>query len=106
MPNLRRQALESRKTVSRKARARLDAGSGASSPGVSPTGSRAASRAASRTGSRVPSGAPSRHGSEDEEDGEDDLSQWFVTFASFLSVHANHDQGQQNDITVGGRWHT
>ncbi|KAF2399569.1 hypothetical protein EJ06DRAFT_522448 [Trichodelitschia bisporula] len=73
--DLRRQALESGKTVSRKAKARhLSArssqagsapGSAVNSPAASPRPSPAVSRAASRN--------PSRHGSDDEDDLSDDM---------------------------------
>jgi hypothetical protein len=70
--DLRRQALESGKTVSRKQKAKhlsarsSQAGSTGNSPAVSPSQSPAHSRSGSR--------APSRHGSEDEDEESDELA--------------------------------
>jgi hypothetical protein len=69
---LRRQALESGKTMSRKAKARLESASIASSPFASPGGSRSGSRAPSRNNSQPPSRVPSTAGSTDEEEADDD----------------------------------
>jgi hypothetical protein len=69
---LRRQALESGKTMSRKAKARLEAASISSSPLASPGGSRPGSRAPSRSNSRPPSRVPSTAGSSDGDDASDE----------------------------------
>ncbi|KAF2665323.1 hypothetical protein BT63DRAFT_61787 [Microthyrium microscopicum] len=69
---LRRQALESGKTLSRKAKARLESASIASSPFASPGGSRAGSRAPSRNNSAPPSRVPSNAGSTDGDEADED----------------------------------
>lgn len=67
MPDLRRQALESGKTVSRKAQSKMS------------------SRASSTANSRTNSNNPSRHGSDDEEGNLSDGTNWRYAPAETIS---------------------
>lgn len=78
MRDLRRQALESGKTVSKKAKAKM----------ASQSSSAANSRPASHTSSRN----ASRHGSDDEDADESDSTNWRYVVRTVFESLANHFQ--------------